>query len=204
MTDYRLLTIFHSPATCRTNLPNGRHSASTFPKSSAVKSGPAFVALPPFRLTCITPTTFPSQRIGALMIFWIDSPVVVAAFTPSNTVAWRTAAKSLLISGRLSLTVRAARADLLVNGMNPTFFNAGGTRKCRCRHRCDTPNIATSSGFTRNSLAIFSASASSDTSFKLVSSASSELARGCSSDTKVVPMAKLHLQERAGGARGPA
>src|SRR6516164_10365049 len=36
------------------------------------------------------PTTFPSSRIGALMIFCMDSPVVVAAFTPSKTVACRT------------------------------------------------------------------------------------------------------------------
>jgi hypothetical protein len=59
----------YSPAHCRTNLPNGRHNASTFPKSSELKSGPALAEFSPFRLTCITPTTFPSDKIGALMIF---------------------------------------------------------------------------------------------------------------------------------------
>jgi hypothetical protein len=59
----------HSPAKCLTNFPNGRHNASTFPKSSAVKSAPASIGELPLRLTCITPTTFPSHKIGALMIF---------------------------------------------------------------------------------------------------------------------------------------
>ena len=145
------------PARCLTNFPNGRHNASTFPKSSAVKSAPASIAVAPFRLICITPTTFPSHKIGALTIFCIDSPVVVAAFTPSNTVACRTAEKLLLISGRLSRAVRAASADVLDIGMNPTFFSACGTRKCRCLHRVETPRIATSSVCTPRFFAIFSA-----------------------------------------------
>jgi len=63
------LFFLYSPANCRTNLPSGRHNASTFPKSSELKSGPALAKFSPFRLTCITPTTFPSDKIGALMIF---------------------------------------------------------------------------------------------------------------------------------------
>jgi hypothetical protein len=104
-----------------TNLPSGLQIASTRPSSSGVKSGPALTRLPPLRLICMTPTTFSSNEIGALMIFWIDSPVAVAVFTPSNTAACRTAEKLLLISGRLSRAVRAASAELLVSGMNPHF-----------------------------------------------------------------------------------
>jgi hypothetical protein len=63
------LFFLYSPAKCRTNFPNGRHNASTVPKSSELKSGPALDKFSPFRLTCITPTTFPSNKIGALMIF---------------------------------------------------------------------------------------------------------------------------------------
>ena len=81
------------------------------------------------------------------MIFCIDSPVAVAVFTPSNTAACRTAEKLLLISGRLSRAVRAASAELLVSGMDPTFFSTRGTRKCRCLRRCETARIATSSAF---------------------------------------------------------
>src|SRR5208337_4585680 len=159
-TDYLQLRPAHSPPKCCTNLPSGRHNASTFPRSSAEKSGPAVPVLVPFRLTCITPTTFPSYRIGALMILWIDSPYVVAVRTPSNTLACRTPEKLLLISGRLSRAVRAASAELLVRGMNPTFFNGSGARKCKCRHLVDTARIATSSVFTPSSFAIFAPTAS--------------------------------------------
>jgi len=172
--------------------------ACTFARSSVVKSTPAVAALSPFRLIWITPTTFPSFNTGALMIFWIDSPLVVAAFTPSNTVACRTDEKLLLISARLSRAVRAASAELLVNGTNPTFFRAAGTRKCRCLHRLDTAKIATSSTFTRSSFAIFSASAGIDTSAALDSSASSALASRSSSDTKLVDIIFTVISAPAG------
>ena len=120
----------HSPAMRLTNLPSGLQIASTRRSSSGVKSGPALTRLVPLRLICMTPTTFSADKIGALMIFWIDSPVAV--FTPSNTAACRTAEKLLLISGRRSRAVRAASAELLVSGMNPTFFSTCGTRKYRC------------------------------------------------------------------------
>ena len=74
----------HSPAKCFTTLPSGRHSASTFPRSSAVKSGPLSAVLVPFRLTCITPTTFPSNNIGALTILWIDSPKLSPSALPQT------------------------------------------------------------------------------------------------------------------------
>jgi len=172
----------HSPPKCCTNLPNGRQYASTFPRSSAVKSGPQVSLLVPFRLICITPTTFPSYNIGALMILWIDSPDVVAVRTPSNTVACRTPEKLLLISGRLSRTVRAASAELLVSGMNPTFFSGCGTRKCKCRHLVDTARIATSSVFTPNSFAIFAPTSSSE--FSTVAPSWPSAAAICSSSLK--------------------
>jgi len=66
---YFFPSFLHSPARCLTNFPSARHNVSTFAKSSAVKSPPASAADAPFRLTCITPTTFPSHKIGALTIF---------------------------------------------------------------------------------------------------------------------------------------
>lgn len=42
--------VLHSPAKCPTNFPKGRLIASTFPKSSAVKSAPAPATLSPFLL----------------------------------------------------------------------------------------------------------------------------------------------------------
>ena len=66
--DLQLITVY-SPASLITIFPNGRQIASTFPRSSAVKSGPALLAELPFRLICITPTTLPSHKIGALTIF---------------------------------------------------------------------------------------------------------------------------------------
>ena len=191
----------HSLAKCLTNFPNGGHKASTFPKSSDVKSPPASIAVAPLRLICITPTTFPSHKIGALTIFWIDSPVVVAAFTPSNTVACRTAEKLLLISGRLSLAVRAASADVLDIGMNPTFFSACGTRKCRCLHRVDTPRIATSSGCTPRFFAIFSATAPSGISTGAPPSTSNASASRSNSVTSLVDISMI-FSARLQGSRG--
>jgi len=54
-----------------------------------VKSGPTFPrsSLP---ADLHHPHTFPSYKIGALMILWMDSPEVIAVRTPSNTVACRT------------------------------------------------------------------------------------------------------------------
>ena len=135
----------HSPAMRLSNLPSGLQIDSTRSSSSGVKSGPALTRLPALRLICMTPTTLSSNNIGALMIFWIDSPVAV--FTPSNTAACRTAEKLLLISGRLSRAVRAASAELLVSGMNPTFFSTCGTRKYRCLRRCETPQNRDFVGF---------------------------------------------------------
>ncbi len=110
-----------------------------------MKSGPATLELAPLRLICMTPTTRSPERIGALMIFWMSSAFSAANLTPSKTVACFTEVKSLMISGRLSRVVRAASAVLLESGMKPTFFSASGTTKCKCRQRCETPRMATSS-----------------------------------------------------------
>jgi len=139
----------------------------------------------------MTPTTFSSNKIGALIIFWIDSPVAIAVFTPSNTAACRTAEKLLLISGRLSRAVRAASVELLVSGMNPTFFSTCGTRKYRCLRRCETASSATSSAFTRSSLAIFSATAGKDRSTAPAPSDFRASASRSSSDTRLVLMCSL-------------
>src|ERR1700687_5506519 len=132
----------------------------------------------------MTPMTFPSARIGALMIFWIDSTAPVVIFTPSNTVACRAAMKLFSISGRLSRTVRAARAELLDRGMKPTFFRASGTRKCRCRQRSETPIMATSSFFTDRVLAIFSATEAKENCDALASAAPKAVAMRSSSETR--------------------
>ena len=152
----------------------------------------------------MTPTTFSSNKIGALIIFWIDSPVAIAVFTPSNTAACRTAEKLLLISGRLSRAVRAASAELLVSGMNPTFFSTCGTRKYRCLRRCETASSATSSAFTRSSLAIFSATAGKDRSTAPAPSDSRTSASRSSSDTRLVLMCSLLSPQLAKRNVGPA
>src|SRR5215469_14728053 len=87
----------------------------------------------------MTPMTLLSKRIGALMILWISSCVSPLSFMFSKTLAWRAALNLLSISGRLSRKVFAARAELLDNGMKPTFFSASGTIKCKCFHFEDTP-----------------------------------------------------------------
>src|SRR5271166_107195 len=58
-----------SAAICDSNFPSGLHSATALASSSAVKSAPADIALEPLRLICRMPTTRPSVRIGADMIF---------------------------------------------------------------------------------------------------------------------------------------
>src|ERR1700746_3154659 len=59
----------------------------------------------------------------------VDSP---PSLMFSKTWAWRAALKLLSISGRLSRTVFAARAELLDGGMKPTFYeNAGHTIQFR-------------------------------------------------------------------------
>jgi len=176
----------YSPARCLTNFPSGLHSACTFLRSSEVKSAPASSAVSPLRLICITPTTFSSFRIGALIILWMDSPVVVAAFTPSNTEACRTAENALFISGRLSRAVRAASAELLDNGMNPTFFSAAGAKKCKCLQRLETPSIATSSARTPRSFAIRSATEGREFSAVVEPSESNAAARRSNSETRLV------------------
>src|SRR6266852_7487358 len=121
----------------------------------------------------------------------MDSPLLVAAFTPSNTLACRTAAKLLLISGRLSRAVRAASAELLESGMKPTFFRTSGTRKCKCRQRVETPRIATSSTFTPMYLAMRSPRDGREICADEAASACKVSARRSSSDTRLVAMVIL-------------
>src|SRR6202035_3823732 len=84
-------------------------------------------------------------------------------FTPSKTVAWRTLAKLLMMSGRLSRAVRAAMAEVLERGIKPTCLRDSGTRKWRCLQRAETPIRAISSGLTPRFLAIRSAIAVRET-----------------------------------------
>src|SRR6267143_453357 len=132
----------------------------------------------------MTPITFPSERMGALSIFWMDSGSSELIFTPSKTAACRATMKLLSISGRLSRAVRAARAELLERGMNPTFFRASGTRKWRWRQRVETPMMATSSFRTESVLAIFSATEVRENCDALPSSALKAVAMRSSSVTR--------------------
>src|SRR6266850_435445 len=132
----------------------------------------------------MTPITFPSERMGALSIFWMDSGASELIFTPSKTAACRATVKLLSISGRLSRAVRAARAELLERGMNPTFFRASGTRKWRWRQRVETPMMATSSFPTESVLAIFSATEARENCEALPSSAFKAVAMRSSSVTR--------------------
>src|SRR5467141_3551739 len=132
----------------------------------------------------MTPTTFPSARMGALRIFVMDSAASEVSFTTSKTVAGRVTVKLLSISGRLSRAVRAARAELLERGMKPTFFSASGTRKWRWRQRVETPMMATSSFRTDRVLAIFSATEARENCEALPSSALKAVAMRSSSVTR--------------------
>src|SRR6266481_767921 len=153
----------------------------------------------------MTPITFPSERMGALSIFWMDSGVSELVFTPSKTAACRATVKLLSISGRLSRAVRAARAELLERGMNPTFFRASGTRKWRWRQRVETPMMATSSFPTERVLAIFSATEVRENCDALPSSAFKAVAMRSSSVTRpAVELIWWVSLAGSGGSRGSA
>src|SRR5277367_1235414 len=132
----------------------------------------------------------------------MDSPLVVTALTPSNTLACRAAGNVLLISGLFSRTVRAARAELLVSGIKPTFFSATGMMKCKCFQRWETPRIATSSTFTFKCFANFSARAGKDSSSVVSDPAPSVLDRRSNSDKKVLDMNYDSLQMQTGVGAG--
>ena len=87
--------------------------------------------------------------------------------------------------------------------MNPTFFNACGTRKCKCLHRVETPRIATSSACTPRFFAIFSAIAPSGICVGSAPSTSSASANRSSSVTRLDIMYELFYPS-AGIVRGPA
>jgi len=108
---------------CWSSLPRGLQSARILPKSSAPKSGPAVEGLAPLRLTWMTPTTLSPERMGALTIFWMSSELSPPIFAPSKTVAWRTLAKLLIMSERLS---RAAIEEVLERGIKPTCLSDSG------------------------------------------------------------------------------
>src|SRR5438045_3876796 len=55
-------------ATCWISFPRGLQIARSFPRSVALNSGPASASVCALRLSWITPITFPSARMGALII----------------------------------------------------------------------------------------------------------------------------------------
>ncbi len=132
------------PTTCRNNLPSGLHSARTCPRSLAVKSGPAVAAFVPLRLIWMMPTTFPSSKIGALIIFWI------ASWVPRRPLS-RLQKRGMPHGGKIIDDLRAAfprgprRQRGIARQRNiPDVRNASGAKKCKCFQRVDKPRIATS------------------------------------------------------------
>src|SRR5579862_9058037 len=144
--------------------------------------------------------------MGALIIFWMISEVSPLIFTPSKTVAWRTPAKLLMMSGRLSRAVRAATAEVLESGMKPTCFSDSGTRKCKWRQRVETPINATSSILTPRFFAIFSAMPVREILDVLLASDSMALAMRSNSEARLrlVVMRYPLGSRRLPGGRGQA